>query len=376
MSISSSNSGNRLQVLSISTGAEALARLADPRIVAGPFQRATWISPFARKIGEAMRRLHLLEIGEGNQSLLLPLEVRRRAMFNQADIFGGKHASFNLPARIGDLGATRDELRAVLVDAGQRLGIDAFTLTDLPEMHAGLANPLVTLGGQESPSAGWSTEIEQDVNAMLDARSDRDYRRKLRQKINRLSTIGPIRSGWVTDPSEQRLVWTMMFSWKALRFRESGIIDPFSDHETQEFLQEASRGPNASVRLFALYCGDRLAASMAGATNDHTFSSMLNGHEPAPEIARNSPGEQLIASLIPVLSSEGYASFDLGVGEASYKNRYCPTRIPLVDVAIPVSLAGIAAARLFLLRRKLKRQVKQDERLTKLVTIGRRLLRR
>ena len=376
MPVLSPRSAGKPCLLSITAGPEAIARLADPRIKAGPFQQLGWIAPFAEADPAAMLRLHLVEWGEPSQSMLIPLDLRRLGPFRIADIFGGKHASFHLPALIGDFSTSAECIRAALVEVGQRLGIDAFTFTDTPASHAGLANPLVVLSQQESPSSGWSTPLEPDIEAMLERRSDRDDRRKLRQKINRLAALGPIRSGWVTDPAEQDAVWSALFTWKSQRFGDVGIIDPFESAETQAFFRQASRLASPVIRLFAVHCGDRLVAAMAGAYTPHTFSSMLNGHDSTPEIARNSPGEQLIAALIPMLAAEGCQSFDLGVGEAHYKARYCPDRIPLVDIGLGVSCAGKVLARIFLLKRALKRRVKQDERLSGLVIRGRRFFRR
>ena len=140
----------------------------------------------------------------------------------------------------------------------------------------------------------------------------------------------------------------------------------------QAFLQNGSAGRQAPLRIFALSAGERLVAVMVCAIDRRACSGMVNAHDPDPEIAKTSPGEQLLMHLLRRLCAEGFRQFDLGIGEARYKAHFCPEPVALIDAALAITAKGHVAALVFLAMRRLKRRVKQDPRLWSLVMRYRR----
>lgn len=348
----------------ILAGEAALAQLAAARTSLTPFQQAGFLEPLLRETG-ALDGFRLIEIMAGGGTLLLPVSIGRRGPFRLADIAGGKQASYHAPIPDEKLAISTKALRDGLAKAGRHLGIDAFTFTDCPLSYAGQDNPLTILGRQPSPSSGWALTLGGGADDILARLSDRDDRKKLRQKATKLAAFGPVRAGWVQTPEARAAAFEALFRWKAERFGAAGIDDPFTGHGMREFLARAVE--SGTLRIFMLSAGDRLVAVLAGVQAGGCFSGMLNGHESEAEIVRASPGEQLIVHLIRALSAEGVRQFDLGVGEARYKAHYCPERIALFDCAVAASIKGIIAARLFLLARAAKRVIKQSPRLMALV---------
>ncbi|MGL5446806.1 MAG: GNAT family N-acetyltransferase [Rhabdaerophilum sp.] len=359
-----------IQSLRILAGEAALTRLAEAGTSLTPFQQVGFLEPLLRET-RALDRFRLIEITAGDGSLLLPVSIEKRGPFILADIAGGKQASYHAGLPSVDLAISTKILRDALTKAGHELGIDAFTFTDCPLSYAGRDNPLTILGRQPSPSSGWALSFDGAADDILARLSDKDDRKKLRQKANKLSAFGPVRAGWAQTPEDRSKAFEAMFRWKAQRFGAAGIDDPFTGHGMRDFL--ASAGENGTLRLFTVAAGERLVAVLAGVQAHGCFSGMLNGHESEAEIARTSPGEQLIVHLIRALSAEGFRQFDLGVGEARYKAHYCPERIALADCAVGVSLKGQMAARLFLVARATKRVAKQSPRMMALVGRLRRL---
>lgn len=356
----------------IHAGAEALARLAAPGIrPITPFQQAAWLSSLLGATG-ATDAFRVVEIDAAGGSVLLPLEAGRLGPFRVADIAGGKQASFHGVAMRGEPILPPDAFRAALREAGEALGLDAFTFRDAPISWLGEAHPFASLAARPSPSAGWAVTLEAECETLFARLSNREDRKKQRYKANKLAQIGPVTGGWITDEAEISEALTKLFAWKAARFGAVGIDNPFEDPAMQAFLRAGSAGRQAPLRIFALSAGERLVAVMVCAIDGRACSGMVNAHDPDPEIAKTSPGEQLLMHLLRRLCAEGFRQFDLGIGEARYKAHFCPEPVALIDAALAISAKGRLAALLFVAMRRLKRRVKQDPRLWALVMRYRR----
>ena len=103
------------------------------------------------------------------------------------------------------------------------------------------------------------------------------------------------------------------------------------------------------------------------------LSGLFIGHDGDPEIARSSPGEIMVQAVVADAIARGFAEFDLGVGEARYKDEACEIVEPLFDSAFAVTLKGRLAAWAFLAARRAKRSVKRSPRLKALHARLRRL---
>jgi CelD/BcsL family acetyltransferase involved in cellulose biosynthesis len=353
----------------IHEGEAALSRLAATDGAITPFQQARFLEPLLQETG-TLGSFRLIEIAAGGGAILVPVSIAPKGFFRLADIAGGKQASFHATILEGNPAISAKALREGLILAGRAIRIDAFTFTDCPLSYDGKDNPLTILSRQPAPSSGWKLALEGDAEQILARLSDRDDRKKLRQKANKLAAFGPVRAGWAETTETRKSAFEALFRWKAARFGTAGIDDPFADDAIRAFLVRTA--DIGALRLFTLSAGDRLVAVLAGLSGKGCFSGMLNGHDAEADIARTSPGEQLIVHLIRALSAENLRHFDLGTGEARYKAHYCPEQIALVDCAVAVSAKGFLAARLFLAARGAKRVIKQSPRLMGWVARARR----
>ncbi len=352
----------------VHAGEAGLARLAAPETrPLTPFQRKEWLAAYLMATG-ATADFRLVEIETPRGAVLLPLEIGKLGPFRIADITGGKQASFHGVAIRGEPAFSAAALRQALREAGRALGVDALLITDAPQVWRREDHPLTILPRQPSPSSGWAVTLEAECETLFARLSDREDRKKQRYKANKLAQIGPVRAGWITDAAERRTAIEKLVIWKAERFGHVGIDNPFAAPAMQDFLHRASNGSDAPIHIFGLWAGARLVAVMACAREGWACSGMVNANEQDPDIAKTSPGEQLLNHLLRTLCAEGAMQFDLGVGEARYKAHYCPEPVALFDAALAVNLRGQIATRLFLAMRGLKRSIKQNERLWSLVT--------
>jgi CelD/BcsL family acetyltransferase involved in cellulose biosynthesis len=105
--------------------------------------------------------------------------------------------------------------------------------------------------------------------------------------------------------------------------------------------------------------GARIVATFGALAQADRLCGMFISYDPDPEISRCSPGQLLILDTIRSLGARGVATFDLGVGEARYKDENCEAEEPLFDAAVAVTPLGRAFGSASLLRQRIKRWAKQ-----------------
>ena len=87
---------------------------------------------------------------------------------------------------------------------------------------------------------------------------------------------------------------------------------------------------------------------------------MINSYDADAEIARSSPGALLLRAIIEAKCRDGLAAFDLGIGEARYKDEWCDETLPLFDSLMPVSPKGHVYCAFESARLRGKRWIKQS----------------
>ncbi|MFH6784383.1 MULTISPECIES: GNAT family N-acetyltransferase [Methylobacterium] len=341
---------------------------AMPGVLMTPYQRFDWVSAFATALpGGARPCPVLLRDADGRPRALLPLAVTREAGIRVARVIGGKHANYHMPVFAGPEAAALPEAayREALAQAGRRAGIDVIHLVDQPRLWNGVVNPLAR--GPASPSDGYGLALEADPDAVLKRVLSGDARRKLRQKEKWLvAAHGPVEHHVAADAAGGEAILAAYLAQKAERFAQLGIADPFADPGARRFLADAHRA--GALELHALRTeGGRVLATFVGAVDARRFSGMLTSFDPDPALARFSPGDLLLQSLIRDQSLRGRTALDLGVGEARYKASVCDQSIGLVDTVLPVSLRGRAFGLAAEAGGRLKRRIKRDPRLWALV---------
>jgi CelD/BcsL family acetyltransferase involved in cellulose biosynthesis len=103
---------------------------------------------------------------------------------------------------------------------------------------------------------------------------------------------------------------------------------------------------------------------------------MFTSFDDDPAMARCSPGDLLLQDMVRDLVARGFACFDLGVGEARYKNSFCTTEVALADMFLPLTLYGRLAAAALQTASRMKAAVKRDPRLLNAANRLRSALRR
>lgn len=354
----------------------------EARRAASPYQGRAWQEAFALHGLPPGRRVRYAVVREplgGRAVMLLPLVLTRRGALTVASVVGGKHANFHMPlfCPLARAQLAPDAVRAQLSEIARRLGIDAYVFRHLPLGWRDEPNPLAlpeaTPAGED---AYWTSFAELPPDAPA-ARLGKDARKKLRQKRAALQGIGPVRLLQATSVTDCERVLDAFLAQKAARMRVLGLPNPFDCPHARAFLQVATRPVGdaaAPIALYALEAGDRIVATFGAARDGTRASGMFISFDASPEIARCSPGDLLIQSLVEALRAEGYEGFDLGVGAARYKDQFCERRETLVELTLPVTWRGRVYCGWLGLAGRMKRRAKASRRLRDALSRTRRLL--
>ena len=356
---------------------EVYARLADARADWGalepfgsPYQSYAFCLAWAETVGKAEGLRPLVAVARdavGAPLALLPLGLRSIGPLREACLLGGRMANYQMGLFHADALTSRDEVKRFLraVAAAARPRIDVFAFTQQPDSWRGIANPLIALGSQPSPSFAFASDISAGGEAWREAHFSKATQKKLRKKAAKLEAFGAVRLETARDAQEIEACLDAFLRQKRERMREMGIGDEFERPDTVALLRRLS-GLDGAERVLewrAWRAGERFAALFAGLPHHGRLSGLVLSHDREPALAAASPGEQLILAVAQKINAEGFDSFDLGVGEARYKNECCEIVEPLFDVIHPLTSLGRAAAVAYRLARSVKRQIKQSPRL-------------
>jgi CelD/BcsL family acetyltransferase involved in cellulose biosynthesis len=295
---------------------------------------------------------------------------------------GGKHANFHMPMFLPEAfafdnaAAARDFIGRVAASVG---GADLFIARNQPQSWRTVVNPLAALADEAAPQAGYRAEIAGDFTAFLNAAMSSDSRKKLKKKRRILEAQGNLTLRRATTAGEVESILAAFHRQKASRLSQRGVANPFDAPGAAAFLRRSAldavdRPRSGGIALHALRIDERIIATFGAADDGRQFCGMFNSFEAEPDLARGSPGEQVLHDLLKQLISEGYGSFDLGVGDAPYKLTYCKERLDLVDTVLPLSQAGRLAATAYRLAARVKQAVRANPALLRLANRARRRL--
>ena len=113
------------------------------------------------------------------------------------------------------------------------------------------------------------------------------------------------------------------------------------------------------LEAHALTLDGRVVATYVGVACRGRFSVLANSFDADEAVARCTPGEILLTALLENLARRGFTHFDLGIGEAQYKEAVCDEAIELYDTVLAVSPVGALAAPLLRASLACKRSIKR-----------------
>lgn len=351
----------------ISVASDPQAVLADwlaleRRTPVSAYQAASFLVPWIETEGRAGSVTPMLVTAYDERDCpiaFLPLGIRRVGPLRVAGFLGGKHVNYNLGLFGPELAWTAADLEALLRAAARSVAgsVDLYAFSNQPRAWDGIANPFALMRHQPSPSFSYRTALPPDPETYFAKCHSPHARKSLRHKRARLERLGPVSHRVARSPDEAAAILEVHLAQKAPKLATMGVEQILDDPALQAFLHRIARPDakgHAALELHALTCGERVVATFGGLARGRHFTGLMISHDCEPEFARSSPGELLLASVIRMKCLDGFEGFDLGIGEARYKEIYCPVADPLFDAFLPVTPAG----RLFLIQASARLRIK------------------
>lgn len=181
----------------------------------------------------------------------------------------------------------------------------------------------------------------EDYLALLRARRVLAEDQRRRRRLEDLA--GPLH--FTADDSAADVLPTCM-AWKSARDREAGRPALFEvDAHRRFFHRLRERG---LLRASTLRGGGALLSVWLGSVHDGRWSGWVFTFNPAPALARCSPGRQLLYPMLHESWRAGHSEFDFSIGLEPYKLSFATHVRPLVTAGLPPprALPGALARRL------------------------------
>jgi CelD/BcsL family acetyltransferase involved in cellulose biosynthesis len=337
---------------------------------ASAYQTRKWLVPWIETVGRQSGVCPMIVVAHGTNGspvALFPFGIVHHGSVRLVNFLGGRDSNTNLGLIRPDTQLNKSDIVSLLRAAAHkaRMKPDAFVLSNQPKSWEGVLNPLALLQHQRSPSECHSATLNPNGENFVDERLSADACKKLRKKRKRLSELGPVSHIVARTPDDVARIIDAFFAQKLERFRQKNISSDFEAPETRQFLLRACldgvASDNPAIELHALAAGDRIVAVYAGAPHRGRFHAMINSFDVDPEVARTSPGDLLLMSMMQTMCDRNYEAFDLGIGEARYKSSWCDQSEPLLDTLYGVTLKGHAYVLCESARLRLKGYIKQNE---------------
>lgn len=276
------------------------------------------------------------------------LQTLRKGTFKIARVLGLTHSNANFFPLSKHLSPVNDRACVeVAIEAVRkaRPDIHALVFERLAPERNGRVNPILTLPAQPSPNIALALDISGGFEAVLGAVNGHRKRKRQRYLGRKLGALGEIRFLRARTEVDVLRVINAFFDMKAARLQQMGIANVFGDEPVRAFFRSLfSRCAHSQAGPFILDAlevdgkiravagssidGDRLVCDFAGFADD--------------EAAQFSPGDFLLHENIRQASGDGFAIYDLGVGDEPYKRSWCDIETRHMDVFVALTRTGTA----------------------------------
>ena len=308
-----------------------------------------WFDAFARELG-VEPHIAVATDCDGTPLALLPLAIRPNLGLRVAEFPCGRESNFNLA--LVRPGVALD-FRSLLLEAarGAPKAFDLYFLRNQPRRFGGRENPLVFSDAGRSPSAAYGGALLGERRFSPRANKRASYR------LRRLTALGPLAFEHAATGARRKEIVATLCAQKAARLSHLGRSNPFSIEAVGLFL--AALAEEELLETHAMIVDGQIVATYVGVAHGGRFSVLANSFDADSAAARFTPGEILLTALLENLGRRGFTHFDLGIGEAPYKDAVCDEAIELYDTVLAVSPAGALVAPLLRASLACKRSVKQ-----------------
>ncbi len=336
-----------------------------------PFQTFGWLSAWQRHIGALDHAIVVVAVGrfaDGNTAFILPLAVDPRRFVRRLCWLGQELCDYNAPLLARDFAqhVAPDRFVAIwrnlqtLIQSDPKLRYDWVYFEKMPQTVGVQINPFTYLAVTPNANSAHITQLGNDWETFYRAKRSSATRRRDRKKSKSMSEFGDIRYLTAVEPNDVLQTLETLWEQKTHIFERKGIADIFARPGYQEFFADFAANPNTRhlAHVSRIEIGGKCAAANFAITFGdcyyHVLSSYCDG-----ALTRHGPGRLHLRELIAHAIKLGLRHFDFTIGDEPYKLEWCDLRLNLFDYSTAATWRGRPANVISMLRRRLKRFIKQ-----------------
>jgi CelD/BcsL family acetyltransferase involved in cellulose biosynthesis len=180
-------------------------------------------------------------------------------------------------------------------------------------------------------------------------------RKNMRNARNRLEREGLVAHEVVVEPGARRALIERTLAGRAERLREQGLTSrAFRDGSFPDFCESLAARPDIELMAFSLTHNGKPIAEQWGFVQGGRYYAYVAARDFSN--SDESPGKLHLGEVLKACAEHRLAGCDLGVPAMPYKLTFATGTVPVRDFAVPVTLRGWLAIRLWdvLLRPRIK----------------------
>jgi CelD/BcsL family acetyltransferase involved in cellulose biosynthesis len=336
-----------------------------------PFQTFEWLATWHRHIGARDGVVPAIAVGrfaDGKTAFILPLAIEPRRAARRLCWLGQKLCDYNAPLLVRDfsqrvtpgrfLALWHELLKQMQCDP--QLRHDWIEFEKMPQTVGVQINPFTYLGVTPNANSAHITQLGDDWEMFYRAKRSSATRRHDRAKRKHMSRFGEIRFMTAAEPDDVRHTLETLWEQNRRIFERKGIIDIFARPGYREFFLDFATNSQSRhlAHISRVEIGTTCAAAnfaiVFGDCYYHVLSSYCDG-----QVTRYGPATLHLRELLAYAIKLGLRRFDFTIGDEPYKAEWCDLRLKLYDYSTAATLRGWPASFVSIVRRRIKRFIKQ-----------------
>jgi CelD/BcsL family acetyltransferase involved in cellulose biosynthesis len=336
------------------------------------FQAFDWLATWHRHVGLRKGVQPAIAVGRfshGETAFIFPLGIAPTRSLRRLCWLGEELCDYHAPliARGFARQVPRERFHAIWRELLARLEReplfrhDWIELEKLPETIGAERNPLTYLHVIPNASGAHCTQLGDDWEQFYNAKRSSATRRRDRAKRRHLAEFGDIRFVTAENADDAKRTLEVLIEQKSRSLARRGISDIFAPEGHREFFFDLAGNARTRhlVHVSCLEVGSACAATNFGAVFGDCYYHVLASYNEESELAHWGPGALHLRKLLDYAIARGLKRFDFTIGDEPYKLEWSDTDLKLYDFIAAASGRGVLASRAALLRRRVKRFLKQ-----------------
>jgi CelD/BcsL family acetyltransferase involved in cellulose biosynthesis len=321
------------------------------------FQSREFLDTWLDTIGKASRvepYFVVVRDADGRPVLYLPLIIETKFNVRLLRFMDCGVADYNAPIVAADRMLSRQKFHDVWADVLALLpSFDVIDLKKIATDVAGALNPLTYLDCTPFGESGHAIVLTRLRDQTDTRRAVARQRRKLQTHAKGLGQIGEPRFIVNPEASEAAALTERLLELKRRKYQRTSTPDFLTAPGVERFYRQmTSPGRLGTIsHLSALTIGDTVASAHLGFIGRGRFYYIFPAYD--TQFGRYRVGHLLLQHMIDQSVTQDFDTFDLGVGDDSYKNKWATHHLALHNHQRAVTAAG----RVYLQMRRVGRLV-------------------